>query len=259
MQPVAIVGNLSLDRIDGGPPRVGGGPFHAARALRLLGGPAHVFARCAEGDRALLVPPLVALGLPLTVLPAASTAGFSLRYEGDERSEQVDALGDPWTPRDASALDRRIRFVHVAALVRGDFPAETLAALARGRRLSLDGQGLVRPGRTGPVVLDADFDPAVLEHVTILKLGEAEARVLEPGALGVPEVVVTRGPGGATLWVDGAPVDVPASPLAAADPTGAGDAFAAVYLAARSGGEAPAAAARRATALVAALLRGERR
>jgi len=38
------------------------------------------------------------------------------------------------------------------------------------------------------------------------------------------------------------------------DPTGAGDAFAAAYLVSRSTGHAPAAAARRATALVTGLL-----
>ncbi|MDP9262502.1 MAG: PfkB family carbohydrate kinase [Actinomycetota bacterium] len=45
----------------------------------------------------------------------------------------------------------------------------------------------------------------------------------------------------------------------AVDPTGAGDAFGAAYLSARASGHAPASAARRATALVAALLLGRER
>ena len=49
----------------------------------------------------------------------------------------VDAIGDPWTPRDARAVDRRVRWLQVAPLLRSDFPAETLAELARGRRLLL--------------------------------------------------------------------------------------------------------------------------
>ena len=69
-------------------------------------------------------------------------------------------------------------WVHVAPLLRSDFPAETLAALARGRRLSFDGQGLVRASEPGPLRLDADFDPAMLEHVQILKLAEEEAEVV---------------------------------------------------------------------------------
>jgi len=35
--PLALVGNLSRDVVEGGPPRIGGGAFHGARALRALG------------------------------------------------------------------------------------------------------------------------------------------------------------------------------------------------------------------------------
>jgi pyridoxal/pyridoxine/pyridoxamine kinase len=47
--------------------------------------------------------------------------------------------------------------------------------------------------------------------------------------------------------------DIPAHPLNA-EPTGAGDAFATAYLVARNAGFTPAAAARRATAVVASLM-----
>jgi sugar/nucleoside kinase (ribokinase family) len=151
--------------------------------------------------------------------------------------------------------------VHVGALARSDFPAETLAELARDRRVSFDGQGLVRPERTGPLKLDAAYDPEVLRHVSILKLAEEEARTLvgEPDesalrSFGVPEVVVTLGSEGSLVLADGKLVQVPAQAAGEVDPTGAGDAFSAVYLASRSSGHAPMAAARRATALVAGLL-----
>ncbi len=78
-----------------------------------------------------------------------------------------------------------------------------LAALARDRRLALDGQALVRPAQPGPLRLDADFDPALLRHVTVLKLAEDEAEVLggeeRLAALGVPEVVVTLGSRGSLV------------------------------------------------------------
>ena len=97
----------------------------------------------------------------------------------------AQASGDPWTPEEArgwvaEAL-RGAGWVHVAPLARSDFPAETLAELAHGRRLSLDGQGLVRAPQTGPLQQDADYDPALLEHVSILKLSEEEARLLLGG------------------------------------------------------------------------------
>jgi sugar/nucleoside kinase (ribokinase family) len=255
---LAVVGNLSRDLVDGGPPRVGGAPFWAARALRVLGSPAVVAVKCADADRRLLAPPLIALGLPVVWLGGSSTATFSFSYDGDRREMTVEELGDPWTPEDVGGLTAR--WVHVGALARSDFPAETLAAI--GGRVSYDGQGLVRPDRTGPLELDADFDPEVLRHVDVLKLAEDEARVLvgEPTeeslrSLGVPEVVVTLGSRGSVVLANGRLERVAAQPVSGEiDPTGAGDAFAAAYLVSRSGGHAPAAAARRATALVAGLL-----
>jgi sugar/nucleoside kinase (ribokinase family) len=261
VRPLAVVGNLSRDLVDGAAPRVGGPPFHAARALRVLAQPALVAAKCAEADRRLLVPPLVRLGLPVLWRAGDTTAAFSFRYEGDRREMNVDAIGPTWTRSDLYGLDR-VEWVHVGALARTDFPAETLAALARGRRVSFDGQGLTRPARTGPLQLDGGYDPDVLRRVSILKLAEEEARVLvgEPEedalrSLGVPEVVVTLGSQGSLVLADGRLERVTAPPASGkVDPTGAGDAFAAAYLVSRATGHAPRAAARRATALVAGLL-----
>jgi sugar/nucleoside kinase (ribokinase family) len=252
---LAIVGNVAIDRIAGGEPRIGGGPYHAGRALRLLSVSGSVLARCADADRRFVLPRLAALGIPLRLLESQTTSGFSFTYDGDVRTMYVDAIGDTWTPADVGALDRRARWVHVAPLLRSDFPAETLAALARGRRVLLDGQGLVRRPELGPLQLDADFDPAVLEHVSILKLAEEEAAVLGGvDGLDVPEIVVTLGSRGSIVYVGGIETRVPAHPLPR-DPTGAGDAFSIAYLAGRAAGHSPTAAARRATAVVAATLK----
>ena len=174
---VAVIGNLTRDVVDGGAPRVGGAPFHAARALRLLGGRAVIVARCSAADRPALLPPLVALGVPVTWIPAASTMCFTLRYDGEHRTLELDALGEPWTPADVAGVERSA-WVQVGALSRADFPPDVMAALARDRRLALDAQGLVRAGRTGPVVLDGDFDASVLQHVTVLKVAGDEAEAL---------------------------------------------------------------------------------
>jgi sugar/nucleoside kinase (ribokinase family) len=261
MSTIAVVGNLSLDRVAGSRPRIGGGPYHAARALRLVGARARLVARCADGDRRFLLPRLAALGIPLRLLAGETTAAFSFTYDHGVRTMNIDVLGDAWTPDDVRTLDRHVRWVQVAPLARSDFPSETIAQLAQGRRVLLDGQGLVRKPQTGRLELDADFDRDVLEHVSILKLAEEEARTLvgEPDesalrSLGVPEVVVTLGSEGSLVLADGKLEKVPAQAAGEVDPTGAGDAFSAVYLASRSSGHAPAAAARRATALVAGLL-----
>ena len=248
---VAVVGNLSIDRIEGSRPRIGGGAYHSARALRLVARDPSILARCGDPDRRVLLPRLAALGVPARVLHGERTAAFSFTYAGDRRRMHVDAIGDAWTPDDARALESQVRWVHVAPLLRSDFDADTLAALARGRRLLLDGQGLVRVPKVGALELDCDFDAAMLDHVTILKLAEEEAEIV--GNVDVPELLITRGSGGSTVRHEGHTVDVPAHPLPR-DPTGAGDAFGAAYLSSRAEGYGPVAAARRATSVVASLL-----
>jgi sugar/nucleoside kinase (ribokinase family) len=264
VRPLAVIGNLARDVVDGGPPRVGGGPFYAAQALRLTGLSARIATKCAPADRDL-VRRLAMLGVPVTWRPAGSTAAFALSYNGDERHMTVEELGEAWAPSEAHGAAEDAFWVHAAALARSDFPAATLAALARGRRVSFDGQGLTRVPRTGPLELDDDFDRDVLRHVRILKLAEEEAAVLgaldEDGlrALGVPEIVVTRGASGSLVWWRGRLEPVAAQPVARApDPTGAGDAFAVAYLAARALGYEPRGAARRASFVVATLLSGRR-
>jgi sugar/nucleoside kinase (ribokinase family) len=98
--------------------------------------------------------------------------------------------------------------------------------------------------------------------VHVLKLAEEEAEAIgaleEDGLrrLAVPEIVVTLGSRGSLVWTRGRLESVPAQTVRrVADPTGAGDAFAVAYLAARGRGYAPVPAARRASLIVAALLR----
>ena len=81
---------------------------------------------------------------------------------------------------------RRVEWVHVAPLLRGDFPPETLERIAHRRRLLLDGHGLIRARRgSARLALDGDFDPALLRHVSILKLADEEAEaILGGGDLG---------------------------------------------------------------------------
>lgn len=258
---VAVVGNLSLDLVDGAPPRVGGPPFYAARALAALGAPALVRAKSAEADRPLVLPPLEELRLPVEWRPGSTTASYAFSYDGDRRLMDVRELGSPWSVEDVAGLDAE--WVHVGALFRGEFPTETLAALARGGvRLLFDGQGLTRPARSGPLVLEAEPELSFLRHVSVLKLSEEEALALTGAiderslsALRVPEVIVTLGSRGCMLHAEHRLVDVPADPLEA-DPTGAGDAFAAAYVAERSRGAQPLPAAERATQLVHGLLAG---
>jgi len=262
VRPLAVIGPLARDLVDGRDRGIGGGPWYAARALRTLGQEAVIVAKCGEPERRSYLRRLVSLGLPVSLTAAGETTSFSFRYDPDGRREmRVEAIGEPWGEADEPerAL-RRAEWVHVAPLLRGDFPPETLERIARRRRMLLDGHGLVRARRSGPLALDGDFDRTLLPHVSILKLAEEEAQAIvgdgeleELRALGVPEVVVTFGGRGSLVITRDAAVRVVARP-ARGDPTGAGDAFSIAYLSARAGGHRPISAARRASALVSALL-----
>jgi sugar/nucleoside kinase (ribokinase family) len=261
---VAVVGNLSLDLVDGGRPRPGGPPLYAGRALAALGVPALVCAKCAQRDRGRLLPALQALELPIELRDGKATAKYTFSYDGDRRTMEVRELGEPWRPDEVDWVVGA-QWVHVGALFRGEFPEETLAALAAQARLSFDGQGLVRPARTGPLMLEPEPEPSFLRHVSVLKLSEEEARALVGSLeerplteLGVPEVVVTLGSRGCLVVARRRLVHVPADPIADCDPTGAGDAFAAGYVVERGRGRGPRQAAERATRLVHRLLASSR-
>ena len=175
----------------------------------------------------------------------------------------VDAIGDPWTVEDVGGWVEDglgdASWIQVGALLRSDFAAPTLAALAAGgRRLLLDAQGLVRVAEVGPLRRDSNIDPASLDSITVLKLSEGEADALAGGSepsklasLGVAEVIVTFGREGSLVVAGDRAERVPATvsdqPF---DPTGAGDVFSAGYLTSRAEGAEPVEAARAASDLV---------
>ena len=98
------------------------------------------------------------------------------------------------------------------------------------------GAGLLLPNRDEAAALSGRADPAEAARALAAHAGE---------------VVVKLGAEGA-LWTDGAAlVRVPAQPVAGADTTGAGDAFAAGLLAARLQGAGPDDALRAGCALAA--------
>src|SRR5262245_25932135 len=262
MRQLGVVGLVSLDRVDGGIPRLGGAPFYAAKALRLLGQPALIATKIAPEDSCR---GLHAIGIPVYSRPAARTITFRIENDGDRRSMEIEELGEPWTPEDMSGwLDDvllPVDWVHAGALTRADFPPETLALLKRNRVLSFEGQGLVRPAAMGEVRVNGDYDPETLRHVDILKLSEHEADALglslddrSLASLGVPEIVVTLGSRGSVVFADGLADLVPARPIEARDPTGSGDTFMAAYLTYRRQRHSPRSAARLAGEVVRALL-----
>jgi sugar/nucleoside kinase (ribokinase family) len=264
MTEIAVLGNLTSDVVANAEPRPGGAVFYSARALARIGADARVAVSCARDDWAVLAPRVESFPLPVAWYESPTTTAYSFHYDGDRRIMRQEAVGEPWSPARAVEAVQDARWVHVGALVRTDFPEETLAALAGdGRRLLVDAQGLVRRPDLGALQTDGEIGD-VLAHVHILKLNDEEAETLvgsaEPEALaklGVPEVLLTLGSQGAFVITAGDIARVPAEEVeGAVDPTGAGDTFSAAYLTARSRGADPVEAARSATETVSAFLAG---
>jgi sugar/nucleoside kinase (ribokinase family) len=266
MRRLGVVGLVSLDRIDGGLPRLGGAVTYAARAVRALERPVVLATKLADEDR----PRLRALGVPVAAGPARKTIVFEHDYDGETRRSRLDELGEPFTPKDTEswlgAALAGVGWVHAGALTRGDFPVETLAALRRGRVLSLDGQALVRPAALGDLVLDHSYDPQVLRHLDVLKLAREELEALglelderSLASLGVREVLVTLGRDGAVVYADGLAEHVPTVPLEGVDPTGAGDSWMVAYAVFRGRRHSPVSAARLANGVTNAMLGTPRR
>jgi sugar/nucleoside kinase (ribokinase family) len=268
MARIAVVGNLAQDRVDGGPAQPGGGPFFAAQALRTLNRDGEIVTRCASPDRAFFEATLLAVGVPVTILEGTRTARFEHTYDGDVRTTRLTEVGETWAAADSEHLGPEVTSVHVAPLTRGEFPAETVAALSRGGRcISLDGQGLVRAPTLGPLVQDDLYDPAVLAHVTALKLSDEEAAIVAGGRfdaeaarrLGVREILVTLGQHGVDVWLDATQTHVAGSPVSGVEPTGSGDAFMVAYIAARDDGASPLDAASTGCAVVHEMLAERKR
>ena len=209
------------------------------------------------------------IGVPTVVLDSESTNAFELIYSGEQRAMTVAALGNPWTPDSFRAAPIKTNWVHVAPLLRSDFPPATIAGLAAaGHTLSFDGQGLVRAARLGPLMTDDDYDAAILVHLSVLKLADDEAAILADGGvfaesdaarLGVREILVTFGSGGVDVYIDAFKTHV-SSERSVQDvhTTGSGDMFAVSYAAARAAGTGPVEAARAACGLVADVLERRR-
>ncbi len=123
----------------------------AAMALEAMGHPGRVVARLSRDDLPLFQPVFDRYGELIAPLWTPQTSSFALRYQDGGRRMNVNSIGEPWAESEIDAAAIGTEWVHLAPLLRGDFPLEFLRALAaRGHRISLDGQGLVRVPRLGP-------------------------------------------------------------------------------------------------------------
>ena len=186
----------------------------------------------------------------LAVSPDAPTASAYITYRGEEREFDFRVEGTAAvqvTERDLGDLPERCDWLHMSgsALIFGEpLAATTLAALHRARaagaRISIDPN--VRPSSLSDRSRTALVEALRSAHVLLPSEGELEALGLNAEDLvaGGATVCTTFGAGGATI---AGGVHLVAPEVNAIDTDGAGDSFAAGFIAASLAGASPPEAA----------------
>ena len=265
---LTLIANVALDRVNHGPWTCGGCPTFAPYAFARLQARGVINAACADEDLARFRALKTDESVTFRFKRATATTRFDLNYSdefGDTRSMVLHTIGHTWSQADIDGLEIDSEWVHLAPLLRSDFPVATVARLAaRGHRVAYDGQGLVRTPQIGELTLDARYDPELLRHLTAIKLSEDETavvasergreRALQKLSI-IPELLLTHGSQGAEVHAGGWIAHVaPDRVVADVQTTGAGDVFMIAYLIGRARDLDPTAAASLGAKVAAAML-----
>jgi sugar/nucleoside kinase (ribokinase family) len=255
-----VVGNPCLDRIDNGYV-LGGSSFYAAIQASLFGMSAQVVGLVEPAVRADLETRLTPYQVDLSgLLLAESTTVFENRYDDAGSRHQVMISPGERIPA-AQMPTTSCTVLHLAPIAdEVDVPATVLRA--RAGFVGLTGQGLLRRREAGVVRLhEARLPPKTAAAIDAVIVGREEAGFCQALLDDVHEaggvVVVTDGAAGAVAHRGGTTTGIPAQPVVAVDPTGAGDVFATALFIGLSRGESLEVAGSWASVAAALCVRGE--
>jgi sugar/nucleoside kinase (ribokinase family) len=271
---VCVVGHVTKDILKAGRTATllpGGTVYYTALTLKRLGLHVAVVTKGAKENRDYLVHELLANKVSVFWEEGEATTVFENTYSGDDfriRAQTLKAMGTPFVARDVAGIKAKV--IHLGPLFRRDIPLEVLEKAAKGAKtVSLDVQGMTRPGRVGPVIQqDWPDKKKWLGLVHVLKANAQEALILSGeedteraaavlASFGPREVIITLGGQGSIVYAEGTPYRIPSfRPRKLMDPTGCGDTYVAAYLYQRLGGASPKEASRFAAATAALKLEG---
>jgi sugar/nucleoside kinase (ribokinase family) len=224
------IGHLTLDRF-GDQVRPGGAALYAAIAADRLGLSAGILTSHADDFPLDQVPSRI----EVVSLPAPTTTVFEHRYREGQRTLRVVSAAAPIA---AAAVPEDWRDAGLVLLAPVLNEVDTALATAFGdATVAAEAQGWLRGLGAGGGVRSVRWDTArqTLRSLQALFLSAADVRGQEPAMTEwvqrVPIAVVTAGRNGALLYVNGDRYEVRPRPAREVDPTGAGDVFAATFLA----------------------------
>ncbi|GIF09318.1 sugar kinase [Actinoplanes siamensis] len=238
---------------------VGGAESNVAVGVARLGGCAAWHGRLGPDSAGSLISSrLRSAGVRVLAVPDEAPTGLMIRYRRSAQFIHADyhragSAGSRLTPADLPLPELEAAgILHVTGITPalGDTARATVfaaveVARAAGVPVSLDvnyRSKLWSRSDAAPVLRD------LATRADLIFAGPDEAAVLAGAAdpvdglagLGPTEVIIKDGARGCTALIDGVRFDVPALPVTAIDPVGAGDAFVAGYLADRLAGAPPA-------------------
>lgn len=224
-----VIGHVAKDLIGDGY-RLGGTAAYSALTARNLGRQAAIVT-CAGSDLDLTS---TFNDIDLLCLPSPDTTTFRNVYTAEGRQQYVEAMADT-IPKDRIPSPwRDTPIVHlgpIASELEEDmtrlFPSSLVGLTPQGWLRQWDEQGRVSPRRWTRV-------SKILQRIDALIVSEedltGEASALRTQLELARVAVITEGSGGATLHYQGKTSHSPPRKTQTADPTGAGDVFAAAFL-----------------------------
>ena len=224
------IGHVTLDRF-GDEVRPGGAALYAAVTADRLGLSAGILTSHADDFPLELIPSRI----EVVSVPAPATTVFEHHVTDDEREMRVLSAAAPLGEADMPEDWRDAGLVLLAPVI-NEVDAR-LAAAFGDASVAAEAQGWLRGlGRDG-VVRTVRWETATqaLRSLQALFLSASDVRGQESAMTEwvqrVPIAVVTAGRDGALLYVNGERYELRARPALEVDPTGAGDVFAATFLA----------------------------
>ncbi|PYO19512.1 MAG: sugar kinase [Candidatus Rokuibacteriota bacterium] len=224
------IGHVTLDRF-GDEVRPGGSALYAAITADRLGLRAGILTSHADDFPLDLVPPRI----EVVSVPAPATTVFEHERAGDDRAQWVTSVAGALSEADVPDDWRDADLVLLAPVVNEVDPR--LAGVFGDAAVAAGAQGWLRGVGSDGVVGSVRWDAAKQTLRTLQALFLSTADVLgQESAMTewvqrVPIAVVTAGRRGALLYVNGDRYEVRPRRAIEADPTGAGDVFAATFLA----------------------------
>jgi sugar/nucleoside kinase (ribokinase family) len=254
---ILVVGHVTHDRFgEGMRSRIvaGGSAYYGSRAHRSLG--AEVRLLTAVGGDFTCEDDLE--GLEVVTQRSGRTTEFQNLYTKDGgRLQIVGGQADPLRPAEAGR-ECCWDLVHLAPVL-GEVDLVAWRRAVRARIWGIGVQGWIKiagpadaDGRRRVVPRRWTIEPGTLEGVDVACLSDDDLAdqgdLLDRLRAAVPMVALTHGARGAELFESGRVTQVGIHPSTEVDPTGAGDAFAAVFMHEVARGSDPVAAARLAAA-----------